>query len=91
MKPTLEELIRYQEAFVKPMVEAVRQEMLLHITPLADGQQRITDHLVDLDKKVASVERNQFKALIGWSAYATLIGVAMAAAWRWFATKLHWA
>lgn len=89
-KLSLEDMQRYRDLFVKPMVDAVRQEMLTHVTPVAEGQKKLTAHLESLDTKVAVIQRNQARALLGWSAYATLIAAGMAAAWGWVRGKLHW-
>lgn len=80
-----EEAERFQRLFVAPMVEAVRTEVNSHMTEIKG----LIAPAIALEGRVRKLEGNQKRALLGWSVYATAIGIACTAAWRWIASKIH--
>lgn len=83
----MEDAERFQRLFVNPVVQAMETRITILIQPVLDGHKEIRQHLNAQDATIASLVRDQKKALLGWSVYAT--GAAAALAWGWNYIKGH--
>ncbi len=89
MNGNLETMQRYQESFVKPVVDALRLEIEGQLKPLLESQKSITGLLESHNTRIQRLEKDQKRALLGWSIYATGIGLACTLAWKWIVSKVR--
>lgn len=85
----LDKAEQYQRLFVKPMVDALDTRMTqfmadikIHIQPVIDGQ-------TAQDNRLNELEKNQKKALLGWSLYATAAAGLFTYCYGWIKSKIH--
>ena len=81
---TLADAERFQRLFVKPMVDAVRQELQPVIQGMAD--QALKDK--EQDGKIQALESGQKKAMVGWGVIATGLSIALVSCWEWAFKKV---
>lgn len=84
---TMEDAERFQRLFVLPLVEKFEGKIQEAVKPVIAGYQDIQAHLRQQDTTIAALVRDQKKALLGWSFYAT--GAAALLAWGWNFVKSH--
>jgi hypothetical protein len=84
---TMEDAERFQRLFVLPLMQAFEARIQDAIQPVLDGHRTIQEHLARQDNTIAALIRDQKKALLGWSFYAT--GAAALLAWGWGFVKSH--
>lgn len=79
---------RYQRTFVKPLVDAVTQQIDTHLKELGTRvgavESTLTSHTADLTK----LKADQKKALIGYGVFSSAVAAGLAAGWTW--VKGHW-
>jgi hypothetical protein len=85
---SLEEAERFQNLFVKPMVEAMEAKIEAQFTPIAASQARVESVVNGFESRIHRLEADQRKALWGWGAYcvaaSTLLGIGL----NWVKQKL---
>jgi len=79
----------YQRLFVKPMIDALSgqmktfmEEVKSHIQPVIQGQGV-------QDQRLEKLERDQKKALLGWSVYATAAAGLFTYCYSWIKGHIH--
>jgi len=68
---------------VGPMVSALRSEIETQLGPLVKAQ-------IDHEARIAGLEGNQKKAMIGWGAASLAVSVLVTSIWEWIRSKVHW-
>ena len=74
---------QYQRLFVKPLVEAVRAEVKATVEPLVEK-------VNDTERRVASLEKNQLRALTGFAGVVLLVSTAWGLALDWVRKRVGW-
>jgi hypothetical protein len=79
----------YQRLFVKPMIDALdsrmkgfMEDVKGHVEPVIAGQAL-------QDRRLERLERDQKKALLGWSVYATAAAGLLAYGYSWIKNHIH--
>lgn len=80
---------QFQRLFVTPMIEMVKTEMNNHVAEIKSIAGDAIGQVKAMDARVTKLEGSQKRALLGWGVYATAIGIACTAAWKWITSKIH--
>jgi hypothetical protein len=83
---SIEDMLRYQEAFVKPVVNELRIHVDNILKPIAERQ---AAQEVEQQKARGDIDRlksSQTKALLGWGAYTAVF----TAGWVWLKQRFGW-
>lgn len=79
---------RYQRVFVKPLVDAVTQQLDQHLAEMAKDlvgvKTKVEGHGVILTK----LQADQKKALVGYGVFSSAVAAGLAAGYGWI--KGHW-
>ena len=87
MSSTAIELLQDGELFTRvfttPLVDAVRTEMQVHTKTMNDAVAGMQATVASFNGRLVKLERDQRKALVGWSLYASAAAGVFAYAWTW--------
>lgn len=76
---------QFTRIFVQPMVEAVRSEMATHVEEVKKALETVNG----FEGRVSKLEKDQKKALVGWSVYASAAAGILAWSWSWIKGHLR--
>ena len=80
---------RYQRTFVKPLVDAVTNQIDTHLAELNQRLATVEAAVKTNSADITTLKANEKKALVGWSLYASGAALLFAAGWSWFKSKIH--
>lgn len=76
-----EDAERFQRLFVLPITTAMENKITETLKPVLETVAGLRNHLNAQDVQIGKLVKDQKKALLGWSAYAT--GASAVMAWGW--------
>jgi hypothetical protein len=79
----LDDIDQFTAHFVKPMVEAVRQEVQASLAPLTQDVKDLKTGAASTEKRLGKLEGDQQKALVGFGVFSAGLAAALAGAWGW--------
>lgn len=82
-----EDAERFQRLFVLPVTTAMEVKIKQTLKPVLETVAGLRDHLNAQDTQIAKLVKDQKKALLGWSAYATAASAVLA--WGWNYVRSH--
>lgn len=80
----LEDAERFQRLLIEPMLRGMQEKLDTHHAEVTAQVASISAALLTQDQRIQKLESGQKKALIGWSAYATLCAAGLSYCWSWF-------
>lgn len=79
---------RYQRTFVKPLVDAVTQQLDQHLAEMAKDLAGVKTQVAAHGTAITKLQADQKKALVGYGVFSSGVAMALAAGWTW--VKTHW-
>jgi hypothetical protein len=83
---SIEDMLRYQEAFVKPVVNELRIHVDSILKPIAEKQATQEGEQRKAREDIDHLKSSQTKALLGWGAYT----IVFTAGWGWLKQRFGW-
>lgn len=82
-----EDAERFQRLFVLPITAAMEVKIEQTLKPVVETVAGLRNHLNAQDIQIGKLVKDQRKALLGWSAYATAAAAALS--WGWNYVRSH--
>lgn len=80
---------RYQRMFVKPLVDAVTNQIDQHLNTFGTRLDSVEVTVKSQGADVKALQGNQKKALVGYGVFTSGLAAILAASWTWVKSHFH--